>query len=86
MTEGGDPVYDTLTDVMEKVDNDSVLEAECGCVKPCYFINPVLLQEFSDKMPGWGNDNLEKGEGKIQQFILSFIFRVKVVFQNSRIC
>ena len=62
MVGDGDPVYDTLAEVVDKVDNDTLLEAECGCIKPCYFINPVLVQEFSEKMPEWGTNNLDKGE------------------------
>ena len=50
--------------MVDKVDNDTLLEAECGCVKPCNFINPVLVQEFSEKMPGWGTNNRDKGEKK----------------------
>ena len=55
-------MYDTLADIVKLADNDTVLESECGCGKPCTFINPVLVQEFSVRQPGLGKDDITKGK------------------------
>ena len=57
-----DPVYDTLAKMVKLADNDTEIESECGCVKPCDFINPVLVQEFSVRLPGLDINDTYKGK------------------------
>ena len=55
-------MYNTLAEVVDKVDNDSFIEDRCNCMKPCNFMNPTVMQEFSVKNPGLGEASLDKSD------------------------
>ena len=55
-------MYNTLAEVVDKVDNDSFIEDRCNCMKPCNFMNPTVMQEFSVKNPVLGDASLDKSE------------------------
>ena len=57
-------MYDTLVETMDKADNDTTIESECGCVKPCRFMNPVLAQEFSMRQQSLLKEDTTKGKEK----------------------
>ena len=79
-------MYNTLADIEKLADNDTVREYECGCVKPCTFINPVLVQEFSVRQPGLGKDDITKCKSGHVESKPSLFFRCKGILLDSWIC
>ena len=45
-------MFATLEEAMKLGDNNSIIEEECDCFKPCTFLNPIVMQEFEIEYPG----------------------------------
>ena len=45
-------MYASLEEAMKLGDNNSIIEEEFDCFKPCTFLNPIVIQEFKIENPG----------------------------------